>query len=100
MARVRTHGTICTPHSVRSPIVGSSPATTTARCELESLESSSTRRNEESGQEEREMSAQRKGIVYGSQKAVDKVGDGIRFYSIIVGESKSVRVGPLSSGFL
>jgi len=37
---------------------------------------------------------------YGSQKAVGKVGDGSRFYSTIVGESKSVRVGPLSSGFL
>ena len=36
----------------------------------------------------------------GSQKVVDKVGDLIRFYSIIVGESKSVRVGPLSSSFL
>ena len=44
------------------------------------------------------LSAQRRG--YGSQKAVDKVGDGIRFYSIIVDQSKSVRVAPLSSGFL
>ena len=56
------------------------------------------RRNEESGQEEREIADPEEG--YWSQKAVDKVGDRIRFYSIIVGESKSVRVGPLSSGFL
>src|SRR5258706_8228514 len=36
--------------------------------------------------------AQRKGMS--PLKAVEKVGDGIRFYSIIVGESNSVRVGP------
>ena len=36
------------------------------------------KRNEESGQEEREIAGQEEG--YGSQKVVDKVGDGIRFY--------------------
>jgi len=65
---------------------------------LLSLESSSTRRNEESGQEEREIAGPEGG--YGFQKAVDKVSDGIRFNSIIVGESKGVRVGLLSSSSL
>jgi len=64
------------------------------------LESSSTKRDEESGQEGREIADPAEGYGYGSQKAVNKVGDGIRFHSIIVGGSKSVRVGPLSSSFL
>ena len=56
------------------------------------------RRNEESSQEEHEIASPEEGVWV--PEVADKVSNRIRFHSIIVGESKSVRVGPLSSSFL
>ena len=90
VARVRTRRTIPTPHSGRSPVVGSSQLQLllTVHCNRWSR----LQRGGTSSQEEREIADPEGG--YGSQKVVDTVGDRIRFYSIIVGVSKSVRVGP------
>ncbi|SRR5258706_12946544 len=88
IARVRAHETIPPPHSGRSPVVGSSLGSVIAGVVFDEKERGDRSR--------RARYCRRRGRVW-VQRAVDKVGDGIRFHSIIVGESKSVRVRPLSS---
>ena len=55
-----------------------------------SPESPSMRRDEENGEDKRRTA--------GEKEAYEAPGDGIRFDSTIVGESKRDRVAPLSSG--